>query len=290
MLKLFRRLELGRNLDIEVHDALNRAGVSDVAGLFGWAEGSWNSGRRHLRRRPGDGGRDAPRGGRRLGPGPGPAQGRRELRERGGGAGPGARRDPRRACGRPFPSTRCRAASRPMMKARLSIAATAAPALLGPRGRAARAASRLWATDARHPAGARRLPPGPDPAHPGRLEDHRLRGRAGQDHGRTVRPDSGWRDVAGMLRSFDYAAASEPGPASAGWAEECRAAFLRGYAGGELGPAGRRGPRVRGRQGDLRSDLRSAEPSRLGVHPAGGRGHAGPDRARIDEGVARDGI
>ena len=50
MLKLFRRLELGRNLDIEVHDALNRAGVDDVAGLFGWVEGSWTvDGERPLR-------------------------------------------------------------------------------------------------------------------------------------------------------------------------------------------------------------------------------------------------
>jgi maltokinase len=47
-------------------------------------------------------------------------------------------------------------------------------------------------------------------------------------------PDSVWRDIAGMLRSFDYAAASVPGPRSAAWAAECRAAFLRGYAGGEL--------------------------------------------------------
>jgi maltokinase len=50
-------------------------------------------------------------------------------------------------------------------------------------------------------------------------------------------PDSVWRDIAGMLRSFDYAAASVPGPHSAAWAAECRAAFLRGYAGGELDAA-----------------------------------------------------
>ena len=43
MLKLFRRLELGRNLDIEVHAALNAAAIADVAGLFGWIEGSWVS-------------------------------------------------------------------------------------------------------------------------------------------------------------------------------------------------------------------------------------------------------
>ena len=48
-------------------------------------------------------------------------------------------------------------------------------------------------------------------------------------------PDSVWRDVAGMLRSFDYAAASVPGPQSAAWAAACRAAFLRGYTVAELG-------------------------------------------------------
>ena len=47
-------------------------------------------------------------------------------------------------------------------------------------------------------------------------------------------PDTVWRDVAGMLRSFDYAAASVPGPHSKAWAAECRAAFLRGYVGTEL--------------------------------------------------------
>ena len=47
-------------------------------------------------------------------------------------------------------------------------------------------------------------------------------------------PDSVWRDVAGMLRSFDYAAASVTGPGSPSWAAECRAAFLDGYSGGGL--------------------------------------------------------
>ncbi len=48
ILKLFRRLELGHNLDIEVHAALNAVGIEDVAGLFGWVEGSWVSGGRQL--------------------------------------------------------------------------------------------------------------------------------------------------------------------------------------------------------------------------------------------------
>ncbi|MGW0084359.1 maltokinase N-terminal cap-like domain-containing protein [Streptomyces sp. NPDC003393] len=38
------------------------------------------------------------------------------------------------------------------------------------------------------------------------------------------------RDVAGMLRSFDYAAHSAGGPPAAEWAEACRAAYCTGYA------------------------------------------------------------
>jgi maltokinase len=42
-----------------------------------------------------------------------------------------------------------------------------------------------------------------------------------------VRPDLALRDVAGMLRSFDYAAALSD--ASPEWAAEARAELLRGY-------------------------------------------------------------
>jgi len=45
------------------------------------------------------------------------------------------------------------------------------------------------------------------------------------------RPDVALRDVAGMLRSFDYAAGSTPGLAPE-WAANCRTAFLEGYASG----------------------------------------------------------
>lgn len=46
-------------------------------------------------------------------------------------------------------------------------------------------------------------------------------------------PDLPPRDVAGMLRSFDYAAAVGAGPDSRDWAEACRAAFVEAYTAAE---------------------------------------------------------
>ncbi len=46
-------------------------------------------------------------------------------------------------------------------------------------------------------------------------------------------PDLPPRDVAGMLRSFDYASAVGGGPDAGNWAAACRAAFLDAYAGSE---------------------------------------------------------
>ncbi|GAA3751898.1 hypothetical protein GCM10022240_01280 [Microbacterium kribbense] len=44
-------------------------------------------------------------------------------------------------------------------------------------------------------------------------------------------PDVALRDVAGMLRSFDYVRGAEPDAQGvAAWAEDCRAAFIDGYA------------------------------------------------------------
>jgi len=54
-------------------------------------------------------------------------------------------------------------------------------------------------------------------------------------------PDTVWRDVAGMLRSFDYARSAHAEPSSAdalAWAAAARAAFLDGYGGGRDLPAG----------------------------------------------------
>jgi len=51
-------------------------------------------------------------------------------------------------------------------------------------------------------------------------------------HERAI-PDLPPRDVAGMLRSFDYASAVAGGPDSGDWAADCRDAFVDAYAGAE---------------------------------------------------------
>jgi len=54
-------------------------------------------------------------------------------------------------------------------------------------------------------------------------------------------PDSAWRDVAGALRSFEYARGVHPEPDSAAakrWCRAARAAFLDGYLAGEPAPLG----------------------------------------------------
>ncbi|MDO5535055.1 MAG: phosphotransferase [Propionibacteriaceae bacterium] len=51
-------------------------------------------------------------------------------------------------------------------------------------------------------------------------------------------PDSVWRDVAGMVRSFDYVRSAHPDPSGAAataWADEAREAFLTGYCGATSG-------------------------------------------------------
>jgi maltokinase len=42
LLKVFRKVAPGRNPDIEIHEALTHAGVDKVAALYGWISGAWN--------------------------------------------------------------------------------------------------------------------------------------------------------------------------------------------------------------------------------------------------------
>jgi maltokinase len=236
MLKLFRRLELGRNLDIEVHDALNRAGVNDVAALFGWAEGSWTSDGVtcdadlamvvELLRQATDGwglALDQLEAGRSFAA-EAEALGR-------------ALADTHAALRDAFPVTEVPGRTvAEVMKARLSTAASAAPALLTH----ADGLRRCFAALEDQTLGTQRVHGdfhlGQTLHTPDGWKIIDFEGEPAKTMDERVAPDSGWRDVAGMLRSFDYAAASVPGTSSVGWAQECRAAFLRGYAGGDLDP------------------------------------------------------
>ena len=242
MLKLFRRLELGRNLDIEVHDALSRTGMADVARLFGWAQAGWT--------------RTDPASGRTGTVTADLAMVVEKLAEATDGwelALDVLRRgesfaDEARALGAALAETHAalRAAFSTHRQPGAEVAAVMAGRL---------AAARSVAAE---------LDPYVEPLHrvfralEGRdLDVQRVHGdfHLGQTlhtpggwkiidfEGEPVKtlaeraaPDSVWRDIAGMLRSFGYAAASVPGPGSQAWATACREAFLAGYAGGGLDP------------------------------------------------------
>ena len=242
MLKLFRRLELGRNLDIEVHDALSRTGMADVARLFGWAQASWT--------------RTDPASGRagtvtadlamvveKLAEATDGWELALDLLRRGESFA-----DEARALGAALAETH--AALRTAFPTNRQPGADVAAVMAG-----RLAAARTVATE---------LDPYVEPLHrvfgalEGRdLDVQRVHGdfHLGQTlhtpdgwkiidfEGEPVKslaeraaPDSVWRDIAGMLRSFGYAAASVPGPGSQAWATTCREAFLTGYAGGGLAP------------------------------------------------------
>jgi maltokinase len=236
IVKLFRRLELGRNLDISVHDALNQAGVSDVAGLFGWAEGSWIANGVtcdadlamvvEMLRGAVDGWGLALD---QLQAGASFAQEAEALGE--------ALAETHAALQQAFPTAEVSGTGvAATMKGRLLGAAAIAPGLLsytdGLTRRFDELGAMTLATQRVH--GDFHLGQTLHTADGWKIID--FEGEPAKTMAERMVPDSVWRDVAGMLRSFDYAAASVPGPDSVGWAEECRQAFLRGYAGGELSP------------------------------------------------------
>ena len=230
LFKLFRRLEPGRNLDVEVLGALNGSGVTPE--LYGVLSGELPDGRRadlgmFVERVQGvrDGwewaceacteGRAIATEAAELG------QALRRLHDRlaeafGTGDAPGAE-------------------VAAIMTGRLDTAAAQVGELAGVRTPVAAALRTLDGV---------------------RLPTQRVHGdfHLGQtlrsDHGWTIidfegeplkslaerrRPDSVWRDVAGMLRSFDYARSAHPDPTSGqalAWSASAREAFLDGYCEG----------------------------------------------------------
>ncbi len=244
ILKLFRRLELGHNLDIEVHAALNAAGIADVAGLYGWVEGSWVSGGQQLdadlamviEKLAGavDGWEMA-------------LDSLRTLKASNGvwtGSGFAAEAEAlgtalaeiHDALRTSFHATHVLGArTAVIMVNRLHEAARIAPELAPHVPGLLRCFEELSAEtlDTQRVHGDFHL--GQTLYTPSGWKIIDFEGEPAKTMAERRAPDSVWRDVAGMLRSFDYAAASVPGPLCEAWAAECRAAFLRGYTGAELG-------------------------------------------------------
>ena len=238
MIKVFRRLELGRNLDIEVHDALSRSHSADVARLYGWVEGSWS----------GDGGEiqhsdlamavekltDAHDGWdlalESLRQGHSFATEASALGK--------ALAETHRALRFAFPTAHLSgAAVGEVMRERLHRATGDAPALLPYAARLEEAFEELseQSLPVQRVHGDFHL--GQTLHTPSGWKIIDFEGEPAKSLAERMAPDTVWRDLAGMLRSFDYAAASVTGPGSAGWAAECRSAFLESYAGGPIPPA-----------------------------------------------------
>jgi maltokinase len=237
MAKFFRRLELGRNLDIEVHNALNAAGIEDVARLYGWVEGSWFSGGQMQQADLAmvvEKLADAVDG---WGLALDSLRASESFATEAGNLGH-ALAETHAALRAAFPTARVlgpRIAT--TMKERLTQAALIAPDL-GPYVEQLRACfddlgSGIVEVQRVH--GDFHL--GQTLHTPGGWKIIDFEGEPVKSLAERAAPDSVWRDIAGMLRSFDYAAASVPGPDSGAWAAECRSAFLEAYAGGPLDPA-----------------------------------------------------
>lgn len=241
VLKLFRRLELGRNLDIEVHAALNEHGVRDVARLYGWSEATWTLDGEVL-------GADLcmcvqkladAKDGWLLALATLTEENRLEASEPGAAFTEHARElgaalaETHQALRAAFGTATLAADSvTDTMTRRLEAAVRVAPAL----GEYAAALRSCFddlggaELDVQRVHGDFHL--GQTLHTPLGWKIIDFEGEPAKSLAERTAPDTVWRDVAGMLRSFGYAAASVPGPAGPGWHVACRAAFLSGYTGG----------------------------------------------------------
>lgn len=216
LLKVFRRLEEGRNLDVEIHQALSGTGL--VAQIYG----VWRSGETDLGvflealKQPEDGfllARDHADNGRDF------SEHARAL-----GASLSA---VHRGLARAFPTAEgSRADLRAEFISHFEAGAAEVPELRSSRDAVGRVLDEIG--DGRFPA--QRVH---GDCHLGQVLLSEGAWRWVDFEGEPLksleerrRPDSPLRDIAGMLRSFGYAAA---GAREAGWETACREAFLDGY-------------------------------------------------------------
>jgi maltokinase len=237
MLKLFRRLELGRNLDIEIHDALNKHGVRDVAQLYGWIEGTW-------RHRGSDVHADLAMLVEKLtGAEDGWGLALDALAEGRSFADDAAQlgralAEIHQAMRESFPTAHASGAdTASIMTARFAAARAIAPALDRYADQVLAGFGALTSVELATQRVHGDFHLGQTLRTPGGWKIIDFEGEPAKTLAERLAPDSVWRDIAGMLRSFDYAGASLAGPDAARWVADCRSAFLTAYAGGELGPA-----------------------------------------------------
>lgn len=230
LFKVFRRLESGRNLDIAVHDALARAGSGSAARLYGWVESEADV--------PGLGGCDLAMIVERLKDASDGWELACESARTGGdftadAAALGrALAEVHRSLADTFPAQKLPGDTvAQTMSERLRRAVEAAPVLSDE----AEALQGLFAGLAGvqinaqqthgdfHLGQTLRTPQG------WRIID--FEGEPMKTIEERRRPDSKWRDVAGMVRSFGYATSAAEDPASAEqWLRHTTNAFLGAYA------------------------------------------------------------
>lgn len=248
LFKLFRKITPGANPDIEIHRALTAAGSDHVAALYGWVRAehggaTYDLGMLQQFLRTASDGWDLARASVRslLSDWEG-------ADDAGGDFGGEAERlglacrEVHASLAEVFPTSTLDAAEvAARMQERLEIAARDVPELephVGRVGAVLDAVRGLGEVPVQRVHGDLHLGQTLRTVRGWKLVD--FEGEPAKPLAERVLPDSPWRDVAGMLRSFDYAARSvardfpepeaESAVRAAAWAERNRERFLAGYA------------------------------------------------------------